>query len=68
MHIMYQSRLLSPSRSHGIMTYPNSAPQIKVSVYLPGLVNAELYRAEESRPTRFRKKYDIEYLKVSIRN
>jgi hypothetical protein len=50
------------------MTYPNSAPQIKVSVYLPGLVNAELYRAEESRPTRFRKKYDIEYLKVSIRN
>ena len=33
----------------------DSAPQIKVSVYLPGLVNTELYRAEESRPTRFKK-------------
>jgi NAD(P)-dependent dehydrogenase (short-subunit alcohol dehydrogenase family) len=33
----------------------DSAPQIKVSVYLPGLVNTELYRAEESRPARFGK-------------
>ena len=33
----------------------DSAPQINVSVYLPGLVNTELYRAEESRPTRFNK-------------
>jgi len=33
----------------------DSAPQINVSVYLPGLVNTELYRAEDSRPTRFNK-------------
>ena len=33
----------------------DSAPQIRVSVYLPGLVNTELYRAEESRPRHFNK-------------
>jgi NAD(P)-dependent dehydrogenase (short-subunit alcohol dehydrogenase family) len=32
-----------------------SAPQIKVSVFLPGLVNTELYRSEEARPERFNK-------------
>jgi NAD(P)-dependent dehydrogenase (short-subunit alcohol dehydrogenase family) len=32
-----------------------SAPQIKMSMFLPGLVNTELYRAEESRPQRFTK-------------
>jgi antitoxin component of RelBE/YafQ-DinJ toxin-antitoxin module len=26
-----------------------------VSVYLPGLINTELYRSEDSRPTRFNK-------------
>jgi NAD(P)-dependent dehydrogenase (short-subunit alcohol dehydrogenase family) len=29
------------------------APQIKVSMYLPGMINTELYRSEESRPKRF---------------
>ena len=33
----------------------DSAPQIKVSVFIPGLVNTEIYRAEDSRPRRFNK-------------
>ena len=28
----------------------DSAPQIKVSIFMPGLINTELYLAEESRP------------------
>jgi NAD(P)-dependent dehydrogenase (short-subunit alcohol dehydrogenase family) len=31
----------------------DSAPQLKVSAFMPGLINTGLYLAEESRPSRF---------------